>query len=128
MWDRIVTVKDYPKWVKFCKSVTVAKVEKGGGYRDVTTLLWIPIVINHVITKLTPKKDIWYFLTLPGGGKMWCKFSFSLEDSISQVYAEIEFDLGSRIANFAFGHILEKRWEDMIRSSFPEIEYMKRIY
>ena len=127
MWNRMVTIKDYPEWVKFCKNVMVTNVEEGAIFYDVTTLLWIPLRIKHVITKLNPYEELCYFLTLPGGGKMWNTFSFSQQDMLAQIHAEIKFDLGTKIANATVGHALEKRWEDMMRSSFPEIEEIKRL-
>ena len=128
MWDRIIDLENYPKWVKYCKSMHVTEVKEGAIFHDVTTLLWIPLKVKHIITKIKPFEELSFFLTLPGRGKMWHTATFKQEDNYAQIQAELIFDLGNRFFNATVGYVLEKRWENLMRNVFPEIEEIKRLH
>jgi len=127
LWQAMADVQKYPNWVKYCKSVSVTEVKEGATFHDVTTLLWIPMKIEHVITKIKPHEEIHFFLPLPGGAKMWHRFSFKQEGEYGVMIADITFDLGNRFYNATVGYILEKRWESLLRQGLPGLEDVKRI-
>lgn len=128
MWERIINVLDYPKFVKYCKSVKVGKMEKGGGYEDVTTLLWIPVKAGHTITEITPPERIHYDLKLPFGATMQMKFMLKPNTKGTELTAIIDFDLGNRLYNYTLGHFLEERQHVMLRGVFPEITNYVRLH
>jgi hypothetical protein len=127
LWAIMTKIEDYPKWCKFCKSMVITEFEEGAVFYDVTTLLWIPIKIEHVITKIKPYEELHFFLTLPRGGKMWHKFSFKQEGNIGYMTIEVTFDLGNKFKNATAGHVLEKRWLQLIHQGFPGLEEKKHI-
>ncbi len=127
MWKRIFAIEDYPRTMKFVKSVAIPHVKVGTKYTDVTTLLWIPITVNHIITEVKEKEKLCFFLPLPLGAKMWHTFLFSRKGKEAIIRAEISFDLGNWLFNNTVGYILEKRWEELLLHAFPEIEDKKRV-
>ncbi|HSX09373.1 MAG TPA: hypothetical protein VLF93_04415 [Candidatus Saccharimonadales bacterium] len=129
LWKIMTAIEDYPTWCKFCKKMLTKdiKVVEGTVFHDVTTLLWIPLTIKHVITKVKPHEELHFFLPLPGGGKMWHKFTFKQKGKYSYMTSEIIFDLGSRLRNATVGRILEKRWRQLIEEGFPGFDEKKRI-
>lgn len=129
LWEIMTAFEDYPTWCKFCKSMTMtpAEVKKGVVFHDVTTLLWIPLTIKHIITKVKPHEELHFFLPLPWGGKMWHKFYFQQYDTHSRMRTEITFDLGNWLFNKTVGYILEKRWVKLLHQGFPGLEEIKRL-
>jgi ribosome-associated toxin RatA of RatAB toxin-antitoxin module len=127
LWKLAADLEKYPEWVKFCKKVTITEIKEGETFYDVTTLLWIPLKIEHVITKLNPHEDIHFFIKLPGGGKMWHRFAFKQDGQHGLVVADISFDLGNKLYNATVGYVLEKRWENLLRHSFPGLDEIKRL-
>ena len=103
------------------------KMEVGAAYHDITTLLWIPLKIKHVVTKMEPYKEFHIFIPLPGGGKMWHKFKFLQEGDIGVMMSEVSFDLGNKFINATVGHVLEKRWMQLIKQGFPGLDEKKRL-
>jgi hypothetical protein len=127
LWKTMTTLEDYPNWCKFCIKMIPAKLEEGAEYHDITTLLWIPLKIKHVVIKIEPHNEFHTYVPLPGGGQMWQKFNFSHDGEKAVLLSEITFDLGSRIANATVGHILEKRWMQLARQGFPGSDEYKRL-
>ena len=127
MWNRMITLEDYPKWWKFCKSVTYTEIKEGAIYYDVTTLLWIPIKIKHIVTKIKPYEELGLFLTLPFVGRMWFTLDFKQQGKDAMMNTEIKFDLGNKFYNATVGYVLEKRWEDLMLNIFTTDEEIKRL-
>src|SRR5260221_3515462 len=127
LYNVLYATEDHPKWAKFCKSVTVTEKKVSAIYHDVTTLLWIPLKIKHIFTKIEPYEEIQVFLPLPFGGKMWHTSSFKQQEKEALMYCEVAFDLGNRFLNATVGHILEKRWEELFKQGFPGLEETKRL-
>jgi ribosome-associated toxin RatA of RatAB toxin-antitoxin module len=122
LWKTVADLEKYPEWIKFCREMRVKQVEEGQTFHDVTTLLWIPMEIEHVITKLKPHDEILFFMTLPGGGKMWHRFTFRQEDKYGHMTAEITFDLGNKLYNATVGYVLEKRWRQLLKQGFDFLD------
>src|SRR5579862_9534631 len=127
LWLAIADLEKYPEVVKYCKKITVTEIKEGGTFQDVTTLLWIPMKITHVITKLKPHEEIHFFLPLPGGGKMWHKFSFKQDGEHGLMIADISFDLGNELYNATVGYLLEKRWEALLIHGFSGLDEVNRV-
>src|SRR5690349_4391327 len=107
LWRTMTKLEDYPKWCKYCKKITATEVKEGAIFHDVTTLLWIPLKISHIITKVKLHQELHFFLPLPGGGKIWHKFTFKQRRDHSLMRTEITFDLGNTLFNNTVGYILE---------------------
>lgn len=127
LWKIMTTLEDYPKWCKFCKSIISSEIKEGEIFYDTTTLLWVPLKIKHTITKIKPYEEIQYFLELPGKGKMWHKFTLQQKDKETHLISEVSFDLGNRLRNATVGHILEKRWVELIKQGCPGLTMIKRV-
>ncbi len=127
LWNRITTLEEYPDWCKYCIKMMPTKLEVGAIYHDITTLLWIPLKIKHQIIKIEPHKEFHLFLPLPGRGKMWVENKFAQEGNIGVLETEVRFDLGNRFFNATVGHVLEKRWMNLIRQGFPGLDEKKRL-
>jgi len=127
LWKRVANLEKYPKQVKYCKAIFITEIKEGAVFHDITTLLWIPLKIKHIILKLDPYKEIKFLLPLPGGGKMWHTFMFKQEAKHARVNIEMAFDLGNRIFNATVGHIIEKRLVALLKHGLSGFEEIKRI-
>lgn len=129
LWRMVTNIGDYPSWCKFCQRIFDAptKIEEGSAWIDITTLLWIPIKVKHIVTRVKLYEEFYAFLPLPGGGKMWFQFSFEQKGKDSYMNNEIMFDLGNRFINSTVGYVLEKRWIQLLRQGFPGLDE-KNIY
>ena len=123
----MTTLEEYPNWCKFCIKMMPTQIKEGAVYHDITTLLWIPLKIKHVVIKMDPHKEFHTFVPLPFGGKMWHKFSFLQEDDKAVMISEITFDLGGKLRNATIGHLLENRWMQLARQGFPGMDESKRL-
>ena len=129
LWRIVTTIEDYPTWCKFCQRIIAApsKIEEGAVWIDVTTLLWIPLKIKHIVKKVRPYEELDVFLPLPIGGKMWFKFCFKQKGKYSYMTSEVSFDLGHRLIDETVGRILEKRWRELLDQGFPGLDEKKYL-
>ncbi len=129
VWKIMTTIEDYPQWCKFCKKMLIddTNLKEGTIFHDITTLLWIPLKIKHIVTKIEPYEKLHYLLELPRGGKMWHKFGFRQQDKITYMTIEITFDLGNSLKDATVGYVLEKRWLQLIDQGFSGLEEKKHI-
>lgn len=127
MFDKIFHIERYPQWVKYCKKIYVNEIKEGATFEDITTILWIPMKINHTILSIKKNKEIIFFMNLPGGGKMWHIFTFDQKGEYTYMRSEVTFDLGNQLYNNTVGYILEKRWENLMKNAFPEVKTYQRI-
>jgi ribosome-associated toxin RatA of RatAB toxin-antitoxin module len=127
IWDRISQVENYPQYVKFCRSVTAEMGESGPRYTDVTTLLWVPLSIEHEVVLSKPGEELHYYLPLPLGGKMWHVYRIKQQGDEAELQADIRFDLGNPIFNHTVGRVLKRRLEQMYMGVFPEMTNIRRL-
>ena len=127
LWDVVTALEKYPTWCKTCIKMIPTTLEVGAIYHDITTLLWVPLKIKHVVMKMEPHKEIHIFLPLPGGGKMWHKFMLQQKGKEVLLISEITFDLGNKLKNATVGYLLEKRWIELIEQGYPGLKVVKRI-
>jgi len=127
LWNVITTLEDYPQWCKFCTKMMPTKLKVGAVYHDITTIMWFPFKIKHVVTRMDPHKEFHTDIILPRGGKMQHKFIISQEGDVGVLIFEVVFDLGSKFRNATVGYILEKRWMQLARHGFPGMDEVKRV-
>ncbi len=121
MWHRVADITTYPQRIKYCHKVWDVDLREGGGYTDLTTIMWVPLTINHHIVEERYHTRIKYSLAHWGGWTSTQTYTFTTDQDITTLEANISFDFGNQVLNNTFGPILKKRIVRMLESGFPEL-------
>lgn len=122
-WQQVADINSYPNFIKFMKEARLlGPVKVGTNWYDVTTILGLPIKINHKIIKIVQNKEISYEATLPLGGKMWQKISLIKNGTDEILEAEIKFKFKQILLDYSLGFILEKRLNQMVQETFKNLK------
>lgn len=115
LWELFTDISNYPKYVKYVKSVEIdGSLTVGKEWYDLTTIMLVPIRIKHKTTEMIKNKNLSFEVELPFGGKMLQSFNLSEIGMSSHVWGKVEFDLGNPIANALVGPLLAARLRDML--------------
>lgn len=122
-WCAISDVKNLPLWAKFVtKSQAGGPLEEGSIYSDITTILWIPLKIKHIVKDIKKEERITLELPLFFGGMMWENFVIKKRGNDTYVRAEVSFDLKWSVIDLVIGTILEKRVDKMLKCSMQNLQ------
>ena len=68
IWIIISDINSYHKYIKYChKSKLVGDFKEGSSWYDWSTVVFLPLKINHLIIKIIPGKQIGYLIKTPFG-------------------------------------------------------------
>lgn len=121
-WNLITDIEKYPQRVKYVKKVKVYGRGVGAFWEDITSILWIPIKIQHTITAYKKNKEYSFTIPLSFGGRMTQKYML-LKENPKKIIVKglITYDLGSKILNDTIGTILKPRLKKMLISSLQGV-------
>lgn len=125
LWEIFTQVENYPKYIKYCqKAELIGDFKVGSIWSDWSTVVWLPLKINHEIIKIEPEKELFFQIKLPLGGKIEQRFLFYDQDRKTKLDIEITIDIPNKVLDFLFGRALEYRNRQMIEAT---IDNFKRI-
>lgn len=115
VWDLITDLENYPKYVKFVKSVKYNEPLKlNSQFSDVTKIAWIPLKIKHTVDIFDKNKTLGFFVKMPLGGKMYQRAVLTPSTKGTRFDLWIEFTHGNPVSDFFAAPILSKRIKQML--------------
>src|SRR3990172_11159094 len=120
-WYLFTDVKNFPRFLKYCKKASIDDEFKvGGHWSDWTTMVYLPLKVRHKITKISPEKELVYFIENPF---MKIEQTITLGDLESQTRVNIGYKINFRNKFF------EKLLGSLIcRRNSEEINYLMSNY
>lgn len=117
-WTLLTEIETYPKKIKFIKKVKVYGTGKGSRWDDLTTILWIPLLMHHTVTSFKQNAEYAFHIPLKTGGFMDHKYIITKNNQKgAKVDMIVTFDLGNKFLNITLGILLKQRLKDMLISS-----------
>lgn len=127
VWQLLTDIKNYPKYVKFVKTVRApANFREGVYWSDITNIFWIDLEIKHKIIKIEKHKKFVYEVSLPIGGTMKEGCELIAKKGGTKIYTKIELTFKNQLLDFFLGGILKNRLEDMLQGTFRNFEIILR--
>ncbi|OGY32668.1 MAG: hypothetical protein A3A57_02715 [Candidatus Woykebacteria bacterium RIFCSPLOWO2_01_FULL_41_12] len=122
LWDFFVNIKNYPKIIPFCQRVEIKDgLKVGGQWVDWSTILWIPLKMNHDIVQVQEPSCLRYKIRTFFGSELGQNLILEGNDSKSSVQAEITIDLKPRLLDIFLGKLVEKRNREMIEGTIKNV-------
>ncbi len=122
-WKLVTDVENFPKYIKFLSGVKLQEPFKlGSHWSDWTTILYVPIHINHVNTKLEEEKVFEYKFGVGLGGTVLQRFEIIKGDNPTEVKFSLVLDFPNRLARFFVLPILESRWQVVMKEARRRVE------
>lgn len=122
-WELITDIEKYPQRVRYVKKVKVRGAGVGSQWEDLTTILWIPIKMQHTITSFKKNKEYGFTIPLSFGGIMKQNYIISKEkQNAVTIKGSITYDLGNKFLNNTIGSILNRRLKKMLLTSIRNID------
>lgn len=114
LWEKFADVNSYSKYIKNChKSVLVGPFKAGSIWYDWSTVIYLPLKINHQIIKVIPKEEIIYKINLPFG-EIWQKVDFVPQGVKTKVRLEIEMNFRPKLIDKTLGSLIYLRNQQML--------------
>jgi hypothetical protein len=121
-WEIIENINSYPNLVKFMEKAWLrGPFQVGSHWYDITSILWIPIIIDHKIVSIEKGKEVRFEIDLPFKGKMLQRLSLVEGKSLE---LEISFSLPKWLDQ-AIGPLLERRVKEMIVGTIENVKQMQ---
>ncbi len=115
VWSLITNLDLYPKFVKFVKSVSYSKkLQKGSGFHDVTTIMWVPIRVHHHVEVFEVNKTLGFYVKMLFNGFMRQRVYLTSKGNTTTIEQTVEFSFNNPLLDFLAGPILEKRVKEML--------------
>ncbi len=122
-WKLVTDVENYPKYIKFLSRVHLDEPFKlGSHWSDWTTILYLPLHINHINTKLEPEKIFEYNFKVGLRGSITQRFEIIKGDNPTEVKFTLVLDFPNRLAAFFVLPILERRWKVVMKEARRRVE------
>jgi ribosome-associated toxin RatA of RatAB toxin-antitoxin module len=116
IWSLLTDVNNYHRYIKNCiKSTLVGDFKEGSSWYDWSTVVYLPLKVNHKIIKIVPKKEIIYQIPLPLGS-IWQKLTIS-EGEKTKVQLEVNIDFPNRLIDQTLGALVAYRNQDMLSAT-----------
>lgn len=121
IWSLLTGVNNYHLYIKNCsKSVLVGDFKEGSSWYDWSTVVYLPLKINHKIIKVVPKKEIHYQVELPIG-VIWQKLVI-IEGKKNKVQLEINIDFPNSIVDKTLGTLVHYRNRMMLAETISNLK------
>ena len=117
LWQILTDIASYPQRARYCQRVyNITDIKVGGGFDDVTTILWLPLHMHHQFTRVEVNKALAFDLPLQFGGNMTQTYELVHQDSGINIVITIEFDLRNRLYDMLIGRLLQNKLQKMLVS------------
>jgi uncharacterized protein YndB with AHSA1/START domain len=120
VWDKVTDLDEYPRYFKYIARVEKTEMKVGETWRDWTNIVFLPMKIEHTVTRLIPHAQLDFTFSTPFGGAVAETISFTDLAPGTQLHVEIDIDL--RIWDFLFGRLLARRLAEMINGALDKLE------
>lgn len=118
LWEIITEINRYPNYIKFVYWARInGRFEAGSTWTDLSTILFIPILVRHEIMKIRTGRKVLYLIKLPFGGKIMQIFEIKQKQKTTDMSIEIVIDLKNPILDSVLGKFLERRTKFMLNST-----------
>ena len=124
LWRILADISQYPYHVTFVKDTILYGITRvGTNWDDITTILWVPLRMRHIITTMDQHRAFAFDLILPLGGTM--RQEYVLHDVANEtvLIVSVHFDLGNKLANVVVGPLLERRLRRMFSDTFTRLRH-----
>lgn len=124
IWALIIDVKNWDSLIKFVKKIYLkSPVAQGAKFYDITSILLLPVIIEHKITKIEEHKEFIMEAYLPlKTGKMFQSIIIENKGKEKEIQIEIKFYISFFLFDLIFGSLLEKRLKQMIVETLKTID------
>ncbi len=119
IWKLITDIKNYPTYIKYClKAKGPEPIKKGDWWWDWTTIMVLPLKINHQVVELNPNNYLKFLVPLFFVGNLTQEVTLTETTKGTQVVIEVSINLKNKIADLLLGDFLYKRTQTMINSIY----------
>lgn len=124
IWSLIIDVKNWARVIKFVKKIYLkGDVKAGTKFYDVTSILWLPTVIEHRIKEIEKHKKFIMEAYLPlKTGKMFQSIIIKNDGTKKEIQIEIKFYIRFFLFDIIFGKLLEVRLKQMVVETLKKID------
>ncbi len=124
IWSVISDINNYHKYIKYCYySRLVGDFKEGSTWYDFSTVAFVPLIINHKITKIIPHQKVVYVIKSPFG-QIHQTISI-VKGKKTRVELEVVIDITNGLIDKTLGTMLYKRNEQMLEETMQN--YKKRF-
>lgn len=121
IWPIISDINSYHKYIKYChKSKLIGKFQEGSIWYDWSTVVFLPLKINHKIIKIIPNEKIIYLIKTPLG-EIWQTMLIE-EGKKTKLKLEVNIDFPNRLIDKAFGHLVYMRNRKMLEATMKNFK------
>ena len=122
LWSFMAGIKDYPKIIPFCQRVEIKhELKAGGQWSDWSTILWVPLKINHDIVEVQAPNRLRYKIKTFFGTELEQKLVLEGSEKESQAQVEFTIDLRPKLLDFFLGKLVEKRNREMMDGTIKNV-------
>jgi uncharacterized protein YndB with AHSA1/START domain len=120
VWAKVTDLDEYPRYFKYITRAEKTEMKVGGTWHDWTNIVFLPMKIEHSVTRLDPRQQLDFAFSTPFGGRVSEAISFTDLAPGTRLYVQIDIDL--RITDFLFGRLLARRLSEMIHGALDKLE------
>lgn len=122
IWDKFSDVNNYSKYIKYChKSVLVGPFKSGSHWYDWSTVVYLPLKIDHQIIKVVHQEEIVYKINLPFG-EIWQRVNFTSLGSKTKLKLEIDINFRYNLLNQTIGRLVYYRNQKMMKETIKNYD------
>ena len=122
LWSFIASVRDYPKIIPFCQRVEIEDgLQVGGQWIDWSTILLVPLKINHDIVEVQEPNRLRYKIKTFFGSELEQNLVVEGNEEESQAQVEFTIDLRPKLLDFFLGKLVEKRNREMMDGTIKNV-------
>lgn len=116
IWSILSDVDNYHRYIKYCRSSKLkGEFKEGSSWYDWSTVVFLPLKINHKIIKITPGEKIIYQIKMPIGN-IWQTILIS-KGKKTKVKLEVVIDFPNRFIEKTLGALVYMRNREMLAST-----------
>lgn len=113
-WKLLTEVENYPYYIKFCnKAVLEGPFEEGSYWYDWTSVVYLPLKIQHKIEKVLLLQEIKYLITTPLL-KISQNITCTEKQSKTMIRIEFKYDFANKLFEKIFGSLIYRRNKEML--------------
>jgi ribosome-associated toxin RatA of RatAB toxin-antitoxin module len=117
VWQLMSNVDNYYKYIKYChKSKLVGNFQEGSSWYDWSTVMFLPLKINHKIVNIVPNKKIVYLISSQFG-EIRQTILIIKEGKATQLTLKVNIDFPNRLIDKTFGAFVSLRNKKMLEAT-----------
>lgn len=123
LWQMFSDVKNYPKYIKYChKAGLIGQFQVGSTWYDWSTVVFVPLKVNHRIVKVSPNRELLFNIDLPFFVSLDQRFILESKGVGTEVNIEITIDFKNKLMEILLGSLIAYRNRKMIEGTISNVQ------